>query len=379
MCLRFFPPRHRRFSLSHSRHFKYTPLYRDIFRHVMARGARGSKTANRTYGRAARLKRGEPARKIRTKKDMRAEAPSVLAFNVAKAPGKAFGAPAGGPSPHTFDARSTRHVPLPRSIGSYTVIRTTRRISSNKGVMAFGAFKQSMGKNSAQAGRWTNICAYGDVVRGTALNGASNAEKYVMPMNNFGTAFMCVPSGITVQVMNPNSLQTTEGVLYATVPTVQLKMGGDTRTWDQLGTDLISYQSPKLISAPSLALKGMVAHSFPINMEELAQFTSLEATSDGTFTYDTDEPEPTGWAPIIVYNAGSNLDIEYLVTMEWRVRFDPNNPASSMHRDYGYTSQSAWDSMVRGAKKLGEAFMSMEQDQQRAIIGAAAHAAQAFA
>jgi len=43
------------------------------------------------------------------------------------------------------------------------------------------------------------------------------------------------------------------------------------------------------------------------------------------------------------------LDLDYLITIEWRVRFDISNPAVASHVNHGYTPDSTWSSLVKSA------------------------------
>lgn len=84
----------------------------------------------------------------------------------------------------------------------------------------------------------------------------------------------------------------------------------------------------------------------------------MEIKNDGKHTWNaTSEPEPTGWAPMFVYNTGgggdNSLELEYLVTTEWRVRFDLSNPASAGHRHHEVADDGIWNRMAREAAAMG--------------------------
>jgi hypothetical protein len=165
--------------------------------------------------------------------------------------------------------------------------------------------------------------------------------------------------------MNPNPLQTTCGMIYGAVMTTQADIGGDPRTWNDFSQDFVQYMGPRLMAAPKLALRGVQANSYPLNMSILADFMQASSVVDGTVisTWNSNI-QPRGFAPIMVYNpACSNTEpgpeLEYLITTEWRVRFDVTNPASAAHTQHRPTSEAKWSSMVSNAMKLGNGFIDI--------------------
>ena len=270
-----------------------------------------------------------------------------------------------------LDATHPSHMPLPRTVGPYCVTRTTARIQSSARVIVFGSTNY---KNSAAAntqGTWSNVIAIADVNAAAAIDATNNATLFTVP-DPAGASGTCVPSAITVQVMNPNPLQTTNGICYMGVSKTQLPLKGVPKTWDALADELISYMAPRLVAAPKLALNGIKINSYPMNMSSLANFDLLTPTISGSTTTlgaAANVPDFEGFAPIYVVNSGG-VELEYLVTVEWRTRFDITTPAASAHRHYTATPDRVFDGVLRAASSLGHGAMDIADTVSR--IGQAA-------
>lgn len=157
--------------------------------------------------------------------------------------------------------------------------------------------------------------------------------------------------------MNPNALQTTTGIVAAGTYKTQVDIGeigaaDPTKSYEDLGTEFISFQAPRLMSAGKLALKGVQCNSYPMNMSELANFQSIRENADYPYTPSTGEFRPAGMAPICIVNE-NEVPLNYLVTMEWRVRFDPSNPAVAAHRYHGHCSDERYAAYVKHRAMLG--------------------------
>jgi len=85
-----------------------------------------------------------------------------------------------------------------------------------------------------------------------------------------------------------------------------------------------------LCAAGRLALRAVKTDAVPYDMQALADFRGLSAPSAGNFTWADDGTSYDGFAPIFVYNP-DGIDLQILVCCEWRVRFDPTNPAYASH------------------------------------------------
>lgn len=285
----------------------------------------------------------------------KSKAAMVLTQGVGGVPNQSLGAKQGHDL-RCWDARLPHHLPLPRAVGPYLTIRTTRRFNTDARVLVFGTFRRPGG--GANANVWMNDVCYYDVNASATIASGDNTQRIVHNMNDLGKAATVCPSAMTVQIMNPNPLQSTQGMVYAGVMSTQAKLGGDTRTWEQWADQAIQFQAPRMMSAGKLAIRGVQISSYPLNMADVSDFDTVEVKTDGKHTWNsTSEPEPCGWAPIFVYNTGggdpNTLELEYLVTTEWRVRFDLSNPASAGHAYHEVASDGIWNRMARDAAALG--------------------------
>jgi len=191
-----------------------------------------------------------------------------------------------------------------------------------------------------------------DVAAANPINGAGNAQTTTIDLGGLGDAATLVPSAFSVQVMCPTALQTASGIIYAGVMNTQTKIAGRTETWDQYMNKFVQFQNPRLLAASKLALRGVQINSYPLNMSEVSNFKPLGKVSDETLEYNAEQGEPTGWAPIVIYNPGG-ATLELLITVEYRVRFDLDHPASASHVHHPVASDSMWDRMTKSAVTLG--------------------------
>lgn len=264
---------------------------------------------------------------------------------------KAFGG-VDSHGPGVWDAKSPQHLPLPRAVGPYTVIRSTRRHLSNKECSIVGCF-QNAKVSSIGAGDWNRICMVQDVAATLAINHTDNAATITLPLSGLGSAVTLVPAAVSVQIMCPTALQTANGIIYAGVMNTMPDVGGRSETWRSYFDKFVNFQSPRLLSAGKLALRGVQIDSYPLNMSEVSDFKAQYPSTDvDPFTWDGSTFEPAGWAPILIYNP-NHADLEYLITVEYRVRFDLDNPASASHTHHPIASDQCWDKYMQKASAMG--------------------------
>jgi len=162
------------------------------------------------------------------------------------------------------------------------------------------------------------------------------------------STFTCCPAALSVQLMCPTALQTASGQLAAAVCPVRMALGGTTKTWSDVSSDVVAFFRPRMLTAGKLALRGVQMDSFPLSMAEVSNFLPYRNESDAAASVWSNEVVPRGWAPIVIVNPDTaNLSI--LVSIEWRVRFDISNPAVSSHTHHGVTSDYAWDQHIKRA------------------------------
>jgi hypothetical protein len=232
--------------------------------------------------------------------------------------------------------------------------------------------------------RWISAC--GIASQGTLINGIGSS--YGIPMeglDNLGLAATVVPAAITVQVMNPGALQSEAGIAYIGRSSAQYDLAGSTRSWVQLGQQFVSYMTPRLCSAGKLVLRGVKCSSYPLDMSALSSFRPVRSWVDafgatGKFNWTSDVVKPQGFAPIVIYNPDS-IALQILVTIEWRVRFDPENPASSSHSYHGTATDAAWAGAVNALSAAGHGVVDIVEDMAEgaATAGGVAMAASRLA
>jgi hypothetical protein len=295
-------------------------------------------------------KRGQQARR-----DLRQRATQVLAPGAGAVPKKAFAGDVRATSLACWDAKLPHHLALPRAVGPYTVIRTTRRFNTASPCVIFGTFKHGSTGDNFTEDLWASTCAVAAVDASLSISAPSNAVRVLSPLTflkQSTSAASCTPSAVTVQIMNPNALQTTSGMIYAGVMHTQALVGGRTETWNSYFDRFVNFQSPRMMAAARLALRGVQVSSYPLDMNALSDFTQLATPTEAAFNYDSGREESNGFAPILLYNP-SGVNLEFLVTTEWRARFDLQNPASAGHVHHPISSDSTWDNLVRRATALG--------------------------
>lgn len=321
----------------------------------------GKKNGRKPNGRNGR--RGNGFRRNGNRgRGLRTNATSVVAQGVGAISNVPFGSRVGGDL-RCWDAKLPMHLPLPRAVGPYLVMRTTRRFQSSARALVFGTYKwRPSGSTIAYGGGWSPICAVHDYAGADPINGHLNTVTKVMPMDGLGKACTVCPSALSVQVMNPGALMETTGIIYAGVMNTQAAIGGRSESYDSYFDKFIEFQSPRLLSAGKLALRGIQINSYPLNMAELSEFTPIQQDVDDTVTWAPGSVDfsPTGFAPVMVYNSsGPSLALEYLVTTEWRVRFDLDHPASSAHRQHPVASDQLWGSLMAKASALGNGVLDI--------------------
>jgi hypothetical protein len=261
-------------------------------------------------------------------------------------------------------ALTNLHLPLPRAVGAYTVAKTTTIVDSSRSVMLFGCFKGNRVNYPDTA--WFDTVAVGSANPANPINGTGNAGFWVdsaLSSSGFNSCRL-VPAAITVQVMCPKNLQSADGITYIGRSKQVLDLMGDTRSWTTVAEELVSFSAPRLCSAGKLALRGVKVDAIPYNMSQLADFCprGLIAADpfDKTWNEGSFDAQFEGFAPIFVYNK-NNVDLQYLVTVEWRVRFDPGNPAYAGHSYHPVATDSCWNDTVRGMEAEGHGVVDMAE------------------
>lgn len=272
----------------------------------------------------------------------------------------------------SLDAFSPSHLPLPRATGPYSVVRTSAQVSTSDRLMLIGPMVASVDNplNPERAVAWTNAFMYSMDDLTDAINGTNTQELHTFRTmdNNSWTSATLVPAAMTIQVMNPQALQTTTGICYMgrfhTIPGYTSAVALTAQT---LADNFVSYNAPRLCSAGKLALRGVKCSGVPYNMSELSNFTELYKFGNvAEFTLGTGSPRFEGFAPLCIYNPEA-VTLNLLICCEWRVRFDPTNPAQATHRHHTPASDSLWSRTLNYMNTQGHGFADMAETAAQAI------------
>lgn len=261
-------------------------------------------------------------------------------------------------------ALTNTHLPLPRAVGPYTVTKTTTIIEApSSEVMLIGPFKG--GRVNHPDSAWYTAAAVSSSNAAHTIGASGNAIFHfdtALAANGFASCRL-VPAAVTVQVMCPTSLQSANGIVYIGRTRQVLDLMGDGRTWRALAEELVSYSAPRLCSAGKLALRGVKVDAIPNNMSQLSDFCPraiLSAPAAKTWSQDGVDCQFEGFAPIFCYNP-SLVALQYLVTVEWRTRFDPGNPAYAGHTYHPVASDSLWGETIKGMESEGHGVVDMAE------------------
>lgn len=323
---------------------------------------------------------------------MRARGTDVLAQGVGTSIPRPFGGVT-GMNMNGWNAFHPCHTPLPRSVGPYAITRTTDLFQVDNKEMVFCPFQvlqaMTVTNNVATPSppSWCNIVGAASVDPGNSVNGAQNTQFFHVPMplvspggtlpDDAPIGGQLVPAAFSIQILNAEALQTTSGVVLGTVAHTPVNWGGSPLTWESYRGQVIAYMRPRLMAAGKLALRGVQADSYPLDMSKCAEFTtpfvtSTSQVSTGTWT---DNLSPRGWAPILVMNP-TGLKLQILVTVEWRTRFSFANPAVASHVQHPVTPDSVWNRMIQTAVAAGNGMKDIVEvvANTGAAIGAAREA-----
>ena len=325
-----------------------------------------------------KLKRqGNTARRF-----VRRNATSVLAQGAVTPPRRIFGT-AVRANPRTpnvrslvkcLDARIPRTLGLPRAVGPYTVIRTTMLHQSSARFVMFAPFKS----DGTSGPEWKPWCGIESVNAADDVSGSGNTAPIPMPLSGLGSACEVVPAALTVQVMNPASVQTAHGVFAMVRMNQGMALGGTPTgtTYDDMGDRIVEFNSPRLLTGGRLALRGVKCSAFPLDMDEYARFAPI-AGGSGDFQWATHHLAPGALSPIVFINKNSSFSpsptLRFMITIEWRVRFDPSNPAIASHTHHDTLSDEAWNQVVKVASGAGHGVEELAEDAagDAAALGAA--------
>lgn len=249
-----------------------------------------------------------------------------------------------------LDAFHPCHLPLPRAIGKYLVVRTVAAFKASDYLTLFGPSIT----RSADKTQWNNAVALAFATDLRIIN-AATTSRYTGPNPTVFELAQVVPAAFTVQVMNDTALQTAAGVFYMGKCTSGIEVPdiSDNRTAKELAESLISFKPPRILTGSKLALRAVKADAVPVDMAEMAEFCSLAVQADIiNLNWPGNHNGFAAFAPIYLVNPG-NHELQFMVGTEWRLRFDPTNPAGSAATNHGVKSDNFWNDVIQGIEKLG--------------------------
>lgn len=332
-------------------------------------------------GQNRRLKNGVERKRRGKKGGMRANATRVLAPGTGATVRRAFGGKSTAQHARALiralNARLPTEPGLPRPVGPYTVVTTTTLLNVTSGFLIVSPVLRHVKDTGTY---WLSTCGISAVNMAAAVNAQNNAATQSIPAPcEIDSAAECVPSAISIQVMNGNALQTTSGVIAIGRVNQQLHLDTETATWTELGARFVSYYSPRLVSAPKLALRGVRCSAYPLNMDDYAHFSKVKPNM-GTMTFSDGEVSCGAFSPICIFQTGTPINLAVMVHIKWRVRFDPLNPATSSHTFHPHTPDSVWATAVKACSEAGHGVEDIAESIANAgsVIGKAAAAADAW-
>ncbi len=287
----------------------------------------------------------------------------LLSNSVASSVSKPFGSkalPKLGPGRLgrvAWDATNPFHLPLPVTTGPYQVVRLTRTWTTSSGeqTLILGPFV-SDAITGGRAEGWENaICLFNALPLSNAMNATSGVASRCLDVSSLGDGTTLVPSAFTVTLMNGNALQTTSGVIYMGRMNSCPTLANVSRTWQSFTDTFIANHSPRLLSAAKLAMGAVKCSAIPANMSALGNFSSFTSSTDSTFTWNgttSGDLENGGFAPIVIVKP-AGLTLTVMVTVELRIRFDPDHIASSTHVHHKAVPDTVWNDAIAAAVSAG--------------------------
>lgn len=260
-----------------------------------------------------------------------------------------------------FNATLPDHLPLPRPTGPYTVLRLTQFFPLDSKVVMFAP--EVVRSVDGRQG-WSNLIGRAAVNSALNINASNNCLALsMMSLYGMDRNSQLVPAALTVQVMNPEAVQTTTGMVWGGICGTQLPLKDEGATWDSVASEYISLMSPRVMSAAKLAFRGVIGNALPLNMSELSNFHPLTKSSGsapvitttwkaGSGNTPETDGQPMGLTPIMFVNP-DQVGLIYQVTVEYRVRFALTNPAAAGHTQFKAGSTALWDAAVGAATALG--------------------------
>lgn len=263
-----------------------------------------------------------------------------------------------------LDANCLGSLSLPRAVAPYTTVRSTCYISSASKMHLFGTFANAANPSyPVGEDMWSNAVAVAPIDSTLPVSTAVNTTfSYAPGLGGVGSTagrITMTPACVTVNITNGNPLQTTTGMIYAGRMDQPADWRGSGSSWDALMSGILAYKAPKAVSASQLALDGLTVSALPAEMSTLSLFRSQYTASANPVTWDASSAQhPAGFGLIYVHNP-NGVSLNFQVTVEWRLRFDSSDPASSSHTFHPPSSEATWSAAIKSMVDSGHGVFSL--------------------
>lgn len=274
-----------------------------------------------------------------------------------------------------INAFSPIHLPLPRPVAPYSVVRTIQNFTitgnGTPQMMCFLPFQEMIpgtsGLGSAVRTRpfLKSYCGYAVSNTGTSpsIDGLDFLNFSALG-NQAGIAsgIECVPAAMTIRITCPSALQNATGQFFLG----RWAVAGDPRqysTYEDMRSGFLSFGQPRPLTAARLAMRGVEVSSVIRDMNVASDFLPLHASDPGDkrVTVAAYQNESTvspwpGFTPIFLLaedSVTSETSLNVQVAVEWRWRFALDNVAASTHTYHKPAAPSTWGHIMEAAANVG--------------------------
>jgi len=267
-----------------------------------------------------------------------------------------------------LNAFTPLHMPLPRPVAPYTVVRTIQNFTlAGNGNAQFWCFvpftDDGVGPSVANKLRMTSYCGFmkNNATLSPTANGMDLLNLSSLANGTTG-GIECVPAAMTVRLTCPSALQGAAGQFFLG----RWSVAADPRsyaTFEDMRSGFLSYGHPRPLTAARLAMRGVEVSSVARDMNVCSEFLPLHATDAGNKivnkgSYSLSDPLApwSGFTPIVLIaedsvTAATTINVQ--VAIEWRWRFSLDNVAASTHTYHKPATAGVWSSIMETASTAG--------------------------
>jgi hypothetical protein len=251
-----------------------------------------------------------------------------------------------------LDARQPGNPPLPRAVGPYTTVPVTKHFYSSAKELLVGPLYIS---EASEPEDWGNAIALASVDSAVAVGGANNTS--VFTSDAIGTTgwndAMIVPASVTVVVSNSAALLNTAGDVFVGRTTQQINWGAGTLPWADKMAGVTAYSAMHPVSAADLNQHPKQVDLLPLDMNAYSAFRPIRNYfTGGTNTTWGANMRFAAFSPAFIHNP-TQVTLTVSVTIQYRVRFDPSNPAYGGGTLHLAAPPGYWDRLLAYAQQAG--------------------------